>query len=1158
MKVANKISFAFLITAVLLTAVCAPLFYVIARKSLEERIYAHLETTAQSRAHHIETYLEEHKIITRILSSDILLRNTLMNIVGAGKDSNSNIENYDIANLEATIAELNEMVKVDPHLCEICIIGLNGKVLISTDVSNIGLDKSDCECFLNGREKLHIEDAHLCDNGKKGVISVSTPVLCDKNKTALGVIIVKVDLKSMYEITTDITGLGQTGEIFIVNREGYMITPSRFKKDTFLKQKVDTLNVEHCRIHKDRNHISRNQALNLFRSYRGTMVLGTHAYIPEMQWLLCSEMSEREAFAPLFRVKILFVIVMIFAPMGAWLIGIIFSGIISKPIRKLQAGAEIIGRGNLDYKVGVNTKDEIGQLSQAFDQMSEDLKESHLKLRESHKELEKKVQDRTLELSSTNKKLQDEIHEHSLAREILTERIKELRCLYGLSKLMEKQKVSLEQIFQETVDLVRSAYRYPDLTCVRITFEGIQYKTDNFKKSESSQYAGIYVRGEKAGEIAVYYLGQKSEGDQSPFIEEEHALLHAVAGRLGRTAERKKAAETLHLFQNLLNRSSDSIFVIEPKWGRFLDVNNRASESLGYTREELLNMTVKDVDEIILDDSSWKDHVKRVREAGSVVLEGRHRHKDGSSFPVELSIKFIDEDKKSYMVAIARDITERKHAEEKISRQSEFLRRTIESLGHPFYVINASDYTVAMANSAGQKEKMPKNATCYLISHGLDKPCGDCEHPCPLEQVKRTGEPLTVEHVHSDKDGNFRNVEVHAYPIFDNEGKVFQIIEYTIDITERKRAEEEVRESEQRLKTILESILTGVLIIDAHTHRIIDVNPIAEAMIGLPREDIVGSICHKFICPAEEGRCPITDLDQTVDKSERVLRKPDGSEIPILKTGTTMVVHGHEYLVESFVDITDRKLAEERQAQLLDEVKIANRELKDFAYIVSHDLKAPLRGIKTLSSWISTDYKDRLDDEGKEQMDLLSQRVERMHNLIDGVLQYSRVGRIKQDKIKIDLNELVPQVIDMVAPPENIEIKIEDELPLIEFEETRIIQVFQNLLSNAVKYMDKPRGLIKIGCVEEDGFWKFSVTDNGPGIEEKHFERIFRIFQTLTSRDEYESTGVGLTVVKKIVELYGGSIFIQSEVGKGSTFFFTLPKLGVRDTYAELETNTVS
>jgi signal transduction histidine kinase len=252
-------------------------------------------------------------------------------------------------------------------------------------------------------------------------------------------------------------------------------------------------------------------------------------------------------------------------------------------------------------------------------------------------------------------------------------------------------------------------------------------------------------------------------------------------------------------------------------------------------------------------------------------------------------------------------------------------------------------------------------------------------------------------------------------------------------------------------------------------------------------------------------------------------------------------------------EIAVRKKAEQRQAELLEQLEKINQELKNFAYIVSHDLKAPLRGIKTLVEWITTDYTDKLDDNGKEQMNLLTGRVDRMHNLIDGILQYSRIGRIEEEKVVVNLNELVPEIIDMIAPPENITITVENELPVIECSRTRITQVFQNLLSNAVKYMDKPQGLIKVGCVEENDFWQFYVADNGPGIEEKYFEKIFQLFQTLAPRDESESTGIGLTIIKKIVEMYGGKTWVQSKLGSGSTFFFTLPKtLGVTNNEKQL------
>ena len=224
------------------------------------------------------------------------------------------------------------------------------------------------------------------------------------------------------------------------------------------------------------------------------------------------------------------------------------------------------------------------------------------------------------------------------------------------------------------------------------------------------------------------------------------------------------------------------------------------------------------------------------------------------------------------------------------------------------------------------------------------------------------------------------------------------------------------------------------------------------------------------------------------------------------------------------------------------QLSIVNRELRSFAYITSHDLKTPLRGIKMLTDWLADDYADKFDDNGKESVDLLKKRVTRMYNYIEAVHQYTSIGYVKENKVTIDLNELVSYVINNLNQPENIEIKIENELPVIECEKNRITQVFENLLGNAVKYMDKPQGRILIRCTEELTCWQFSIADNGPGIDEKYHEKIFEIFQTLSTKDEFESTGIGLSIVKKIIELYDGKIWVNSKLGSGSTFFFTLPK----------------
>ncbi len=240
------------------------------------------------------------------------------------------------------------------------------------------------------------------------------------------------------------------------------------------------------------------------------------------------------------------------------------------------------------------------------------------------------------------------------------------------------------------------------------------------------------------------------------------------------------------------------------------------------------------------------------------------------------------------------------------------------------------------------------------------------------------------------------------------------------------------------------------------------------------------------------------------------------------------------------------------------ELEKINQELQEFAHIVSHDLKAPLRGMDTLITWLADDYADQLDDGGKENLELLSIRSQRMRNLIDGILQYSRAGQASHKTKAVDLNQLLPEVIDMLQPPDHITVTVDENLPTVEFEETRLYQVFQNLLSNAIKYIDKPEGQITLRSRAEDAVWRFSISDNGPGIEAKYFERIFKMFQTLEAKDTYESTGVGLALIKKIVEMYGGTVGVESDLGQGTTFWFTVPMSLIRENHERLTTHPIS
>jgi light-regulated signal transduction histidine kinase (bacteriophytochrome) len=235
------------------------------------------------------------------------------------------------------------------------------------------------------------------------------------------------------------------------------------------------------------------------------------------------------------------------------------------------------------------------------------------------------------------------------------------------------------------------------------------------------------------------------------------------------------------------------------------------------------------------------------------------------------------------------------------------------------------------------------------------------------------------------------------------------------------------------------------------------------------------------------------------------------------------------------------KEIEERKMVEMD-LERSNKELENFGHVVSHDLKAPLRAISTIANWLSDDYKDKIDEDGKQQFATLINRTERMSALIDGILKYSKVGRIELKNEAIDLNTLLPEIIESIGIPPHIMVDSARNFPVVLFDRVMITQVFQNIISNAVKFIDKPKGLINIGYTEEHDFWKFNISDNGAGIEAIHFEKIFEIFQTLRSKDEIEGTGIGLSIVKKIIENYGGKIWVESEVGTGSAFYFTIKK----------------
>ncbi|MGM9454025.1 sensor histidine kinase [Legionella bozemanae] len=234
-------------------------------------------------------------------------------------------------------------------------------------------------------------------------------------------------------------------------------------------------------------------------------------------------------------------------------------------------------------------------------------------------------------------------------------------------------------------------------------------------------------------------------------------------------------------------------------------------------------------------------------------------------------------------------------------------------------------------------------------------------------------------------------------------------------------------------------------------------------------------------------------------------------------------------------DITEAKRIE-------DQLLKTNEELEQFAYIASHDLKAPLRAIERLATWLEEDNADKLDDKSKEHLALLRQRTLRLANLIDGILQYSRAGRLDLNVERVNTKEILKDIIENLNPEGRFKIQYPKRLPIFKTAKIPLIQVFSNILGNSFKHHHREKGTIKIEVDTLGAFYLFTIKDDGPGIAPEFFNKIFVVFQTLKSRDELESTGIGLSIVKKIVESQGGKVMVQSQVGHGTTMSFTWPK----------------
>jgi light-regulated signal transduction histidine kinase (bacteriophytochrome) len=252
---------------------------------------------------------------------------------------------------------------------------------------------------------------------------------------------------------------------------------------------------------------------------------------------------------------------------------------------------------------------------------------------------------------------------------------------------------------------------------------------------------------------------------------------------------------------------------------------------------------------------------------------------------------------------------------------------------------------------------------------------------------------------------------------------------------------------------------------------------------------------------------------------------------------TIIDLNTSDYIKGQTIEII--KINKQRE-ELLYSLEKQNQSLNEYAHVVSHDLKSPLRSIYSLITWIKEENEANFNPTTEEYFTLIQKKVEKMNHLIQGILTYSKIDKVHIVNEEVDLNDLVQNILNMVFVPEHIKIKIVNKLPTIKADGFRMQQLFQNLINNAINFNDKPNGLVEIACIEKEGHFVFSIKDNGVGISKKNHEKIFFIFESIAQDDK--SSGIGLSIVKRILDNSNEKIWLDSQENKGTTFFFTLRK----------------
>ncbi len=600
----------------------------------------------------------------------------------------------------------------------------------------------------------------------------------------------------------------------------------------------------------------------------------------------------------------------------------------------------------------------------------------------------------------------------------------------------------------------------------------------------------------------------------------------------------------------IVENSSLGILLIVDNF--IVKANKTFIELMGYTELELKKATLDDIS-TIEDISLYKDILENNArgETDKFVIIRKFHKKDGTTIYGKTSVSTVRNEKGDidYKVAMIDDITKDKISEEKIRESEQRLTSLISNLQNGI-----------LLEDENRKMVLTNQKFCNLFGIALapHKLMGvDCEKALqkykhlflePEHTIKRINHVLQKRELAlSDElelvDG--RTFERDYIPLFIDDVYKGHLWSYT-DVSLKKNYRKNLEKQKEKYGSIIANMNLGLVEIGAQ-NEILLVNNRYSEMIGIHGDDLVGRNVMDAMNLDDANRSKIQEQFE-----KRRNNKSDSYEVAVcLHNGETrhwLISAAPRYdeagkvigSIGVHLDITKQKELEIQKQALVNELEESNKGLQEYAHIVSHDLKSPLRSVSALATWLYEDYKDKLDEGGQYNLQMMVEKVEGMDKLITGILKYSTLNNVALDNTDVDVNGIIKSIEEIIFIPDHVRIKMANKLPVIRADKTKIHQLFQNFISNAVVNIDKKDGLVEIASKETPTHWEFSIKDNGVGIPEEYHEKIFQIFQSIGNNER--STGIGLSIVKKIIDIYQGRIWLESEIGVGTTFYFTLKK----------------